>query len=227
MLSQTPQAAGHPLRALRTGVERPRPPRAASAWARVSCHADPVEAHEYAALCMDTGNWQWTPVPANCARAVLDSGALDLLTRLVELGGAYAGRCVFRLSVMSKDVKDAVQGLVVAAWTSPGALRAALQRERAVLGEAVVRLAGVAWSQSKAPGTPWLIGAHVSALAPALAAVLLGDMESADGAQGGVALSPAAVGGLVLGTVLALPSSSGGFIWPVSCVASIWRGAAW
>ena len=117
----------------------------------------------------------------------------------------------------------------LAGLVTDDALRAALQRERAVLGEALVRLAGVAWSQSKAPGTPWLIGAHVSALAPALAAVLLGDMESADGAQGGVALSPAAVGGLVLGTVtaLALPSSSGGFIWPVSCVASIWRGAAW
>ena len=90
MLSQPPQAGGHPLRALRTGAARP--PRAAPAWARISCHADPVAAHAFACVCMQLSLWLWAPVPTSCARTVLDSGALDLLTRLVELGGAHAGR---------------------------------------------------------------------------------------------------------------------------------------
>ena len=65
----------------------------------------------------------------------------------------------------------------------------------------------------------WVIGSHVSSQAPALAAVLLGDTESEDGAQGGgVALSPSSVGALVLGMVRAVarPSNSGSLLWPVS-----------
>ena len=64
----------------------------------------------------------------------------------------------------------------------------------------------------------WFVGAHVSSRAPALAAVLLGDVESEDGAEGGVALSPSAVGAVVLGMASALsrPSSSGSFLWPVA-----------
>ena len=50
---------------------------------------------------------------------------------------------------------------------------------------------------------------HVSSRAPALAAELLGDVEG-EGAQGGVALSPQAVGALVLGLAnqLLKPTSS-------------------
>ena len=96
VLSQPPQAGGHPLRALRTGAARP--PRAAPAWARVSCHADPVAAHTFAGACMQLSVWMWAPVPTSCARAVLDSGALDLLMGLVELGGAHAGRCALCLA---------------------------------------------------------------------------------------------------------------------------------
>ena len=91
--------------------------------------------------------------------------------------------------------------------------------ERAALGAAVTRLASVTWDEEEEPGAMWVLGCHVSSLAPALAAVLLGDAESEDGAQGGgVALSPSAVGALVLGmaTALARPSSSGSFLWPVS-----------
>ena len=65
----------------------------------------------------------------------------------------------------------------------------------------------------------WVIGSHVSSQAPALAAVLLGDTESEDGAQGGgVALSPSAVGAVVLGvaSALARPSGSGSVLWPVA-----------
>ena len=194
----------------------------------------------------------WAPVPAICARAVLDSGALDLLTRLVELGGTHAGRCAFSLSVRPGDCVGAVAGrLVAAAWSiarsltlsrhrrapaaelhnelvggacgalaglaADDALRAALQRERATLGEALARLGGVAWSRSQAPDASWLSGGHVSAAAPALAAVLLGEVESEEGAQGGVALSLQAVDALVLGvdTALARPSRSGSFLWSV------------
>ena len=106
----------------------------------------------------------------------------------------------------------------LAAYAADDALRAALRRERAGLGEALTRLASVAWSQSAAPDYMWVLGMHVSGTAPALAAVLLGDVESADGAQGGVALSPLAVGALLRDTVTALarPSGSGSFIWRVS-----------
>ena len=102
------------------------------------------------------------------------------------------------------------------------ALRAPLlgvPHERAALGAAVTQLASVTWDEAEEPGSMWLAGAHVSSQAPALAAVLLGDVESEDGAQGGgVALSPSSVGALVLGMVRAVarPSSSGSFLWPVS-----------
>ena len=108
--------------------------------------------------------------------------------------------------------------VVLVWWAADDELGAALRRERAALGEALARLASAAWSSSTAPDSHWIMGTHVSGTAPALAAVLLGDVESADGAQGGVALSPMAVGALVLGTATALarPSGSGSFIWRVS-----------
>ena len=61
-----------------------------------------------------------------------------------------------------------------------------------------------------------LQGCHVSSQAPALAAELLGDVED-EGTHGGVALSPQAVGALVVGLASALLalSSSGSMIWPV------------
>ena len=111
----------------------------------------------------------------------------------------------------------------MARFAADDTLRAALlgvPRERAALGEAVTRLASVAWDEAEDPGTKWVAGIHVSSQAPALAAVLLGDVESEDGAQGsgGVALSPSAVGALVLGmaTAVARPSGSGSLLWPVS-----------
>ena len=59
-------------------------------------------------------------------------------------------------------------------------------------------------------------GSHITSQAPALAAELFGD-EEGEGAQGGVALSPQAVGALVVGVASALsrPSSSGSYLWPV------------
>ena len=95
------------------------------------------------------------------------------------------------------------------------ALHTALLPERTVVGEAVARLASFPWSQSAEPGFSWTMGIHLSSQAPVLAAVLLGDVESEDG---GVALSPPAVGALVLGmtTALAHPSGSGTYLWPVS-----------
>ena len=113
----------------------------------------------------------------------------------------------------------------MARFAADDTLRAALlgvPRERAALGEAVTRLASVAWDEAGDPGARGVRGAHVSSTAPALAAVLLGDVESEDGAQGGgVALSPSAVGALVVGTARALarPSSSGSYLWPVSSAA--------
>ena len=100
-------------------------------------------------------------------------------------------------------------------------LRAALlgvARERVALDAAVTRLASVTWDRAEAPSAYWVVGAHVSSRAPALAAVLLGDVESEDGAEGGVALSPSAVGAVVQGMASALsrPSSSGSFLWPVA-----------
>ena len=113
----------------------------------------------------------------------------------------------------------------MARFAADDTLRTALlgvPRERAALGEAVTRLASVAWDEAEDPGITWIAGNHVSSQAPALAAVLLGDVESEDGAQGGgVALSPSAVGALVVGTARALarPSSSGSYLWPVSRAA--------
>ena len=80
-----------------------------------------------------------------------------------------------------------------------------------------MRLAGVVWDRAEEPGWMWFVGMHVSGQAPALAAVLLGDVEGEDSAAGGVALSPQAVGALVVGVVTALarPSGSGSFLWPV------------
>ena len=101
--------------------------------------------------------------------------------------------------------------------------------ERAALGAAVTRLASVTWDEAEEPGFSWVCGVHVSSQAPALAAVLLGDVESEDGAQGGgVALSPSSVGALVLGMVRALarPSSSGSFFWPVSLARALRRTRA-
>ena len=110
----------------------------------------------------------------------------------------------------------------MARFLADDVLRAALlgaARERAALIAAVTRLSSVTWDRAEAPGMNWILGSHVSSQAPALAAVLLGDTESEDGAQGvGVALSPSAVGALMLGmvTALARPSNSGSLLWPVS-----------
>ena len=64
------------------------------AWAAVSCYADPVAAYIFSAWVLDTAAWQWAAVPANFARAVLDSGALHHIRRVLLLGAAHAGRCV-------------------------------------------------------------------------------------------------------------------------------------
>ena len=91
-LSRPRRPGSHPLRALRTGAAQSALP--APEWAAVSCYADPVEALTLAAWAMDAAQWQWAPVPASFARAVLDSGALRHIRRVVELGAAHAGRCV-------------------------------------------------------------------------------------------------------------------------------------
>ena len=108
----------------------------------------------------------------------------------------------------------------VAAFAADDTLRAVLLRERAALGEAVMRLTRGAWDEAEDPDMTWAMGLHVSSRAPALAAVLLGDVES-EGAQGGVALSPAAVASVAgaLAAVMARPSSSGSLIWHVPASA--------
>ena len=121
----------------------------------------------------------------------------------------------------------------MARFVADDMLRAALlgaARERAALDAAVTRLAGLTWDRAAEPGFGWTMGAHISSQAPALAAILLGDVESEDGTQGGVALSPSAVGALVLGMVTALlrPSNSGSALWPVSralCQKRIWQSS--
>ena len=104
----------------------------------------------------------------------------------------------------------------VAAFAADDTLRAVLLRERAALGEAVMQLTRAAWDEAEDPSVAWAFGNHVSSRAPALAAVLLGDVES-EGAQGGVALSSAAVAAVAgaFVAVMARPSSSGSFIWHV------------
>ena len=80
-----------------------------------------------------------------------------------------------------------------------------------------MRLTRAAWDEVEDPSASWAFGTHVSSRAPALAAVLLGDVES-EGAQGGVALSSAAVAAVAgaFVVVMARPSSSGSQIWHVS-----------
>ena len=106
--------------------------------------------------------------------------------------------------------------MTLAVFAADDTLRAGLLRERAALGEAVMRLTRAAWDEVEDPGSMWAFGLHVSSQAPALAAVLLGDVES-EGAHGGVALSPAAVASVAgaLAAVMARPSSSGSLIWHV------------
>ena len=96
------------------------------------------------------------------------------------------------------------------------ALRAALLCERAALGKAVMQLTRAAWDEAEEPGMEWATGAHVSSKAPALASVLLGDVEG-EGADGGVALAPSAVASLLdaLAVAMTRPSSSGSFLWCV------------
>ena len=104
----------------------------------------------------------------------------------------------------------------VSAFTAHDSLRATLLRERAALGEAVMQLTRAAWDEAEEPSMEWAIGTHVSSQAPALAALLLGDVEG-EGAEGGVALSPAAVASVLgaLAAVMGRPSSSGSYIWSV------------
>ena len=92
VLSRPVRLGGHPLRALRTGAARPPLPE--HTWAAVSCYADPVGLNMFAAWALDSAQWQWTPVPANFARVVLNSDALRHIRQVVELGAAHAGRCV-------------------------------------------------------------------------------------------------------------------------------------
>ena len=119
----------------------------------------------------------------------------------------------------------------MASFAAHDALRVALlgaPRERAALGRAVLRLTRAAWgTEADAPSNFWQAGLHVSSAAPKLAAVLLGDVEG-EGAPGGVALSPAAVRGVVEGAVggLASAGSSGTSLWRVlPCLAPRWRSA--
>ena len=105
----------------------------------------------------------------------------------------------------------------MARFLADDVLRAALlgaPRERAALGAAVTRLSSVTWDRAEAPGMNWVFACHVSSQAPALASVLLGDVEGG-GAGGGVALSAAAVGSVLGGVAAAMgrPSSSGSYIW--------------
>ena len=104
----------------------------------------------------------------------------------------------------------------VAVFAAHDSLRAALLRERAALGEAVMQLAQAAWDEAEDPSVTWALGSHVSSKAPTLASVLLGDVEG-DGADGGVALSPSAVASVLgaLAAAMARPSSSGSYIWCV------------
>ena len=104
----------------------------------------------------------------------------------------------------------------MAAFAAHDSLRAALLRERAALGEGVMQLTRAAWDEADNPSWAWAAGMHVSSGAPALASVLLGDVEG-EGAGGGVALSPAAVGSVLdaLAVAMTRPSSSGSFIWSV------------
>ena len=104
----------------------------------------------------------------------------------------------------------------MATFAAHDSLRAALLRERAALGEAVMQLARAAWDEAEDPAAGWAIGAHVSSKAPALASVLLGDVEG-EGADGGVALSPSAVASVLDGLAAAMtrPSTSGVFLWCV------------
>ena len=104
----------------------------------------------------------------------------------------------------------------VAHFAADDTLRAVLLRERSELGEAVMQLTRAAWDEAADPCSGWALGTHVSSAAPALAAVLLGDVEG-EGAPGGVALSPAAVRGVVEGVVrnLAGSGSSGTSLWRV------------
>ena len=122
--------------------------------------------------------------------------------------------------LMRLTLAGAAACAAMARFVADDVLRAALlgvARERVALDTAVTLLASVTWDRAEAPGTMWVIGAHVSSRAPALAAVLLGDVESEDGAEGGVALSPSAVGAVVQGMASALsrPSGSGSFLWSV------------
>ena len=63
-------------------------------WAHISCHGDPTLNRFASGMALDVAGWHWMPLPSNCAQAVLDSGALGCLTRLVALCGTYVGRCV-------------------------------------------------------------------------------------------------------------------------------------
>ena len=100
-------------------------------------------------------------------------------------------------------------------------LRAVLMHERAALGESVMQLTRATWDEVEDPSMMWELGLHVSSQAPSVAAVLLGDVES-EGAQGGVALSPAAVASVAdaLAVTMGRVSTSGSYTWPV-CLASM------
>ena len=125
VLSQPlPPPGGHPLRALGQDVARPSP--AAHAWAGISRHADLVEARAISGVPLDTGVWVWMPVPVNCARLVLESGALRLLTGMVKLGGAHAGRCAGCVSSCSPPRARRVNSIAESMCGVAGAAKGAL-----------------------------------------------------------------------------------------------------
>ena len=103
----------------------------------------------------------------------------------------------------------------MSAFAAHDSLRVEMLRDPA-LGKAVMQLTRAAWDEAEDPSWAWAAGAHVSSGAPALASVLLGDVEG-EGAGGGVALSPAAVGSVLDAMAVAMgrPSSSGSQIWSV------------
>ena len=111
----------------------------------------------------------------------------------------------------------------VGAFAADDTLCAVLLRERAALGEAVSQLTRAAWDEAEDPCVAWATGQHVSFQGPALAAVLLGDVQG-ESARGDVALSPAGVVSVVsaVAAVMARPSSTGARIWSVCGPAQVY-----
>ena len=156
----------------------------------------------------------WT---RNCLRMVGERPLPFILQRTCVFNAALAQRACRRPRLVFVFAACGA----VAHFAADDTLRAVLLRERSALGKAVMQLTSAAWDKAEDPNMNWAFGLHVSSRAPALAAVLLGDVES-EGAQGGVALSSGAVAAVVgaFVVVMARPSSSGSAIWHVSPLAA-------